>query len=510
MTGSDGAPRRKAIFTILALLVLALVAGPIGASVFVLGFAFGDSPCVLCWAQRTGMVLIALTGLFVLRYGPRPRYLGLAILIGALGVYMGVRHSALHLARDVGQGFSAELLGAHTYTWSIFIFWVCILAMALLLVALRDGDATRDVRPFGGFERVVAWLFLVAVGGNILQALMSTGPPPFVGQSDPVRFSFDPRHWVWSLEEWHPAPVSLRGRWAIDKPDVGGLNVDTTGGPFGSLPTIPVARMVSPNLPLEGPVTGLAYDEPTRRFLFTTDHGLFLVDEALSRVLRYAIVDPGFSVDLATFGDGAFLDSRTVVAVAENKSYVILREDDEVRPDAVFRYFLRSSGGIDEVSRGRFATVRARTMYVLSAASDPATNSIYTVSVPNRRVRRVVISRFDRGDLTLSEEFLPSIDPAAGLALRDKRSLDDLYPTAATVREGVLYVLSANDHTLVAIDLATRRIESAWTLPGLQRPVGMAFKGEQLFVAGQSGSLAILDVPIRSRRIPDSVGTPTQ
>jgi hypothetical protein len=199
-----------------------------------------------------------------------------------------------------------------------------------------------------------------------------------------------------------------------------------------------------------------------------------------------------------------------VVAVAENKSYVILREDDEVRPDAVFRYFLRSSGGIDEVSRGRFATVRARTMYVLSAASDPATNSIYTVSVPNRRVRRVVISRFDRGDLTLSEEFLPSIDPAAGLALRDKRSLDDLYPTAATVREGVLYVLSANDHTLVAIDLATRRIESAWTLPGLQRPVGMAFKGEQLFVAGQSGSLAILDVPIRSRRIPDSVGTPTQ
>ena len=49
--------------------VLALVAGPIGTAVFVLGFVQGDSPCILCWAQRTAMVLIAVTGLFIMLSG---------------------------------------------------------------------------------------------------------------------------------------------------------------------------------------------------------------------------------------------------------------------------------------------------------------------------------------------------------------------------------------------------------------------------------------------------------
>jgi DNA-binding beta-propeller fold protein YncE len=138
---------------------------------------------------------------------------------------------------------------------------------------------------------------------------------------------------------------------------------------------------------------------------------------------------------------------------------------------------------------------------VLSAAFDPATNSIYTVSVPNPRVRRLVVSRFDRADLTLSEEFLPSLDPSAGLSLRDKRTTDELYPTAATIDGGMLYVLSASDHALVAIDLSTHRVVGGWAMPGLQRPVGLAFRGDQLVVAGQAGSIAILDgAGIRVRR----------
>ena len=111
-------------YTLLAFAVLVLIVGPIGTAAFVLGFGYGESPCVLCWAQRTGMILVALCGLFVLRFGPRPRYLGLSRADRRRGIFMGLRHSALHLARDVGQGFSAEILGAHTYTWSMFIYWV--------------------------------------------------------------------------------------------------------------------------------------------------------------------------------------------------------------------------------------------------------------------------------------------------------------------------------------------------------------------------------------------------
>ena len=152
---------------ILAWVVIVLVVGPVAGAV-ALAVAHGASPCILCWAQRTSMVLIGLVGLFVIRYGPRPRYLGMAVLLGAWGVFMALRHSALHLARDVGQGFSAEILGAHTYTWSIFIFWVCIMAMAVLLMALRDGDAARTVRALNGFERAVMLLFLVGTHGSLL------------------------------------------------------------------------------------------------------------------------------------------------------------------------------------------------------------------------------------------------------------------------------------------------------------------------------------------------------
>src|SRR5512139_1233253 len=183
---------RSALYTPLTVAVLALVIGPIGIAVFILGFGLGDSPCVLCWAQRTGMVLIALTGLFIIRFGPRPSYIGLAVLQAGFGLYMGLRHSSLHLWRDVGQGFSAEIFGAHTYTWSMFIYWVCVVMMGALLLMLNDGEASSEARRLRPLERVTLWLFLVAAAGNAVQAFASTGPPPYMGQGDPIRFSFNP------------------------------------------------------------------------------------------------------------------------------------------------------------------------------------------------------------------------------------------------------------------------------------------------------------------------------
>src|SRR5512135_362369 len=101
--------RQGAVYTVLALAVLLLAAVPVGVAVFVLGFVYGDSPCVMCWEQRIGMALVALIGLFVLRYGPKPRYIGMAVIVAAWGVFMGMRHTAMHAVRDVGQGFSAEI-----------------------------------------------------------------------------------------------------------------------------------------------------------------------------------------------------------------------------------------------------------------------------------------------------------------------------------------------------------------------------------------------------------------
>ncbi len=68
------------------------------------------------------------------------------------------------------------------------------------------------------------------------------GPPPYVGQSDPVRFSWNPKHWVWSMEEWHTVPVGWRGRFSIPRPDPAGVNMDPAAGPIAGLPVVTMMR----------------------------------------------------------------------------------------------------------------------------------------------------------------------------------------------------------------------------------------------------------------------------
>src|SRR5512134_2452831 len=311
----------RPVYTMLAAAVLFLV---LGTSVFVLGFMHGDSPCILCWAQRIAMALVALVGLFILRYGPRPRYVGLGVLIAAYGVFMALRHSSLHLARDIGQGFAVEILGAHTYTWSFAIFLASLVIMAVLLMMVPAGDlqaaAPRPLRPIG-HAAVIS--FLVVAAGAMVQAFASTGPPPYVGQSDPVRFSFNPRYWIWSLEEYAPAPISLRGRWAVEKPDVTAVRPDPAGAPLRNLPQLEVVERRALPLPIEGTPTGLDYDPASDRFLLTTEHGVYVTDGALGKLVRQAIVDPLFSVDLGRFAGAAFLDGgQRLLAVSENKSFV--------------------------------------------------------------------------------------------------------------------------------------------------------------------------------------------
>lgn len=492
--------RRSVLYGLVALAVLALSAVPIGLAVFWLGFVNGDSPCVMCWEQRIGMALVALAGLFVLRYGPRPRYLGLAVLVGAWGIHMGLRHTAMHAARDVGQGFSIEILGAHTYTWSLLIFWVAVVTIGLLLALTRPEDITEAPRRLGKLGALAAAVYLVVIAGNIVQAFASTGPPPFMGQSDPVRFSFNPKHWAWSLEEWSPIPVSLRGRWAIEKPDLTALPADPEAGPIEGLPMIAAAEQRRIALPLKGAITDLAYDPATDRFLLTTEHGVYLVDSVLERVLRYTVVDPGYSVDLGRFAGAAFLDSRTVVALGENKSYVVLREDDEADAAANFRFFLESFDRFSEVRRSRLGTVRARMMYTMSLAFDPARDSLFTATVPNAKVRQLVVSRFDRSDFTLSEEFLPGLRVGSGLGLRAKdRSLGEYYVTGLTIADGLLYAVSAAYRTLLVVDPAERVVVAAVGLPGPDRPTGVAARGEHLYLVSGDGRLVVVPRPAGMR-----------
>jgi hypothetical protein len=481
---------------VLAWVVIVLIAVPVGGAL-ALGFLHGDSPCILCWSQRTSMVLIALVGLFVVRYGPRPRYLGTAVLLGTWGVFMALRHSALHLARDVGQGFSAPIFGVHTYVWAWVIHWIVLAVIGVLLLLLREGAVATGVRDLGRVGRVAMGLFLAAVGANAVQAFVSTGPPPFLGQADPIRLSLDPRRWVWMLEELE-GRISLRGSWTIPQPDPAAADPDPAHGPLADLPSLPVASWERVGVQLDGTLADLAVSaagegREARALAVTDRHGVYLLDSTLSRVVHHVVLDAGYSIDLSPLAGAAFLGD-TLAVLTTNKSYVLLRPDPLADAKREWRHFLATDGGVTELRRSRFATVRARQMYVLALAYDPAADELITVTVPSPRHRRLVVSRFARADFLLASEFVPRLGPGLAPSGPD-RSAAEYVVTGAAVADGLLYAVSAAYSTLLVVDLRHQMVREAYAVPGLEHPVGLAVRGSQLLVAQADGRVAVVERP---------------
>jgi disulfide bond formation protein DsbB len=502
----------RGLRAVLAWLVIGLLAVPVGGALW-LGVALGESPCILCWAQRTSMVLIALVGVFVIRYGPRPRYLGMLVLLGAWGIHMATRHSALHLARDVGQGFAMDIFGVHTYVWAWFIHWLVLLAAGLLLLLVKGPlKADPEVKP-GPVGRFAMGLLVVLAGANAIQAFISTGPPPFVGQGDPIRLSLNPKHWVWSMGETGGA-MSLRGRWTIPAPDPGAVDVDPdpATGPLVALPTLEVQRWLQVTAPVEGTITGLAAAPGGVPMLVTTaEHGVYFLDGTLSRVLNGVVLDPGFSIDLSPLAGATWraptayggvgpgrvgLGDTEVSAMvlSTNKSYVQLEPVPPEDPEREWRHFLETDGTVTELRRSRFATVRARLHYALSLAYDAAADEYITVSVPSPRHPELVVSRFAGDDRVLSSEFLPAVSPR--LTLPPDRDLGEYVVTGAAAADGLLYAMSAAYSTLLVIDLETEQVVAAYAVPGLTDPVGLAVRGGELLVAQADGRVAVLERPM--------------
>jgi len=365
-----------------------------------------------------------------------------------------------------------------------------------LILVFKDkpkpiSHSVKEKNP-GGFA---AALFVVVVGANAAQAFVTTGPPPFMGQADPLRFSLNPRRWVWLADDELRGRISLRGSWTIPVPDPAHVDAPTDPalGPLAALPMLSVERWEELGAALDGRLTDLARGGSGRFLAVTEGWGVHLLDEDLARVEHHVTLDRHFAVELTGLAGAAFVGD-TLVAMASNKSYVLLRPDPDADEDHEWRYFVETGGGVSELRRSRLATVRARQQYVLSVAYDAEADELVTVSVPSPRHRRLVVSRFDRGDLTLSSEFLPRLGAGLGLA-GEGRSLAEYVVTGAAVADGTLWTVSAAYSTVLAVDLAAREVVGAWGVPGLEQPVGLALRGGELLVAQADGRIAVVARP---------------
>ncbi len=509
---------------------------PVGMACVYLGFVKGESPCLLCGHERFGMVAVGVLGLFMVRYGVKIKYVALVFLCGFWFLFEGLRHVGNHAARDIGQGFGEAMFGLHTYTWAFVVYWCVILAMALMLFFIRkDNVLGKDllepsvkIKEFSGYAKGVVALSTLIIFANVLQFLITNGPPPFGGRGAPAatRFTWDiglaakfwdPVHWH---ENFRPAKWSLLGGNQGPKPWIAGANENEDKSfPFDTNPANSPIASETQSLELigskdiaivpenyagkKGFVGGLAYDKTNDEFAIVgTGGSVYFTDENFASAKEFAAIDQPNGTDVPITVDATFYAPGKLVATAYNKAIwgvervASLDETDKL---IQWEFLPRVEGNLvpafgkkNEVlykntkgSRINIGTTRAKKNYILSLAKDPDSRYAYMLTVPAKKAPNVILLKFDTKDNTISEETILTFDK--GLQLKEGAKVNSFYITGADIANGKMLAISKNYNALLVIDLASKAITGAYTLPSVADASDIAIKGKELYILSREG-----------------------
>lgn len=475
------------IFNLVLSISALCIAIVLGVASFYLGFIDKESPCILCWAHRMLMIGTAMFAFLIVRYGPKPKYVGWIIFIGVFGMFAGFKHSSGSFAWDIHQGWWAEILGAHTYTWPIVIQGVVLIFTALLFWFTKDvySFVSKGYKPLMPITKATMILFMVVIGGNIIQAFISTGLPPNMGVGSPARLSFDTNHWYWTTSSWQRLnnPASLRGAWDVDAPDLPSqpepklqFITDPEQAPLSTTNKLIISNRQSINLGLNAPATDIAFNGDDKYLITTEKWGLYLVDNSLSKIERFAVLDHLNGANGRVPVGSAFFNKTEFGVIGWNKIFVFLKEDRNVSAKDNFPHFIEGLDSYAITSRGAYNTVRARMFHVLSMAYLAENNSVYTITVPNNKNKKLIISRFDKRDNMLSEEFSPIL--GAGVVLRENKDIGAYYITGLAAKNGFLYAVSKRFSQVLQINPITHEIINVYAFDGIKNPQGITFNGD--------------------------------
>ena len=505
-----------------ALLILAI---PVGIACIVLGFIIGENPCIMCWDERSGMIYLGVLLLFMLRYGLRMKYLAAYAFWCFFGIYMGLRHTGNLIWRDLGQGFGSAILGAHTYSWAVFVYWAAVFSIILIVLFIRKNSAAAEalagirseIKKFGRYTNAVTAVCLAVILLNAFQAFLENGVPPYLGKGRPARVTLDLSKAAhdWDGKIWGNLfkPTTLRGIWGVEKPYIAGVSPDA-GQAFSSDPASGPIALSGEALRLEGTfelpfesrgfggkgaVTGIAWDETSGKFAFVTNNaGIYYTDHDFARTTDSAILDYPNGNDIVDTIDATFMGSK-LIASAYNKTIYATELIDPAKVDGwwQWRIFREATPGFAPVwgfNRPWLSTARAHRSFVSAAAYDASTNSLYETTVPNRFCKDTIFLAFDMADReVVSERILRAAD---GIALQNGRKGLDYYITGAVSVGGKVLAVSRNYLSLLVIDPASARVEKAIALPeGIADPHSLtAAQGSLYLLDRRNGSDVVCKV----------------
>ncbi len=455
---------------------LLIVLLPVGIANIILGYFLGDSPCSLCWSQRQEMAYIGVTALFMVRFGFKPKYLATMLVMAAVGLYFSFRHYSSHAMRDIGQGFGLDVFGIHTQFWAEIVFWCVVMLFGLATYlaprfdALIDEMKGKSYRPMKGFYKIAFGIVAFICASNTFQAAYSTGPFPYAGQGDPVRFSWNPKYITWSTEFydgfWDFKKMSLFGQRGAKTPDFAydnnakALNIDfqhdANNAPVALNGMLSVANVRK----IEGinkPVNTLA--QINGEYFVGSKYDFWVLDNNLAPRVT-AAYDPWYSANVldvvafTPYEDG-------FVIVGSNKSIIRARLNpnaDDVKSWGNFTAGRTQVEPIGTIGRSRIDTHRAKYSYIHSAATDG--KYTYLATVPDQlNQKKLVISKALEADWNLSAEFMPAAN------LKEGRTLGELYITGMVHENGKLYAVSKNYNVIVEIDIAAEAVTGVWGIP---------------------------------------------
>lgn len=495
----------KGFNAVVATAAFLLMALPVGMATIWLGFIKGESPCTLCAYERFGMVVISVLALFMLRYGPRRKYVASMIVANFFFLWTTVRHWSIHMQDDAGQGLAEAVFGVHTYTWGVFVFWVIIAATGVGMLwigrdenlMLQFGERQKVVKPLSTYSFIVGLTVFGLIVANSVQFILLTGPPPFAGTGQPARMTFDitrsSDYWstgVYSrlknptLHNFMPPMIDLSGDEDTDAP----LDTGPEAGPIEALDG-KLELLETTELGFEvkdGNAAGIAYDTDSGLFGIASSAGaVYYVEDDFKTVVSSAVFDKvnGYNVTYTT--DATFFGPGSLVMTAWNKTVYGTTRVDPAEVDEVVEWkeFRETTGDLMPVfgskNRQRLHTARAKSAFTSSLAMDHQTGLYSVISVPSPEVSDIVVSQFGE-DHRLSREDVLTV--ADGVSLRADSELGGYYPIGSDIVDGTMYLLSRSYQTLLMVDMDTIEVTEAWALPELGDYNDIAVTDDALYV----------------------------
>lgn len=485
--------KTNTFYLLLSLAVIGILALPVGIANFIFGYIFLDSPCTLCWGQRQSMIYIGIAVLFLIRYGFKPRYLAIMLIITAFGLWESFYHLGNHGLEDVGQGFGLAIFGIHTQFWAEVVFWSVVLLLGVIfffapsIKSFVEDMGIDRFRKLTKVNKVAFWVFFVVVASNIIQAFVSTGPPPYWGQGDPIRYNWNPKYTVWSADSWNEMkfPNDFLGKRAVKFPDLAlkpasgfEFSTDYKNSPLVVGKELKILDKKDLGFLVNSPISDLNYKDG-KMLVSTENYALYITDKDLKKINSYFVLDQYFSATVEKFAGANFINNFIRV-MGINKTSVDVKEEPNADPVKNYRYFKEGANNFTELSRNRLNTSRAKNYFVLTARSDD--KYTYMITVPNNKYKKLIVIEQLNADKGLSAEFTPEL--ADGVTLKNNRNLGELYISALAIKDGKLYAASKTYNTIIVIDPKPEEIIDTYGIPSEIKNIrAMSFVNDKLMVS---------------------------